>query len=498
MPTYSTLDYLPDLTLTDRYNSRLLSFEQYSDSAGSDVRAKVYGLESYAALHSIYKFSAIEGATYNFASTSYYDPLALRVYDKDGNAIVTNSELDDILDVNVDGISYKLDYIYNWTAPYTGAYYVDASWNQGLFYTAYGLDILGDIDNKSKVDTTAPYPTSAKPLDGAFGVDVNTFLVLNFNEPVYAGSGKILISKDSTLIESIDIHNPNQITFNGNSLTIDPIDVLSYNSSYSISVSPGAVRDAAGNEWIGTNFNPYNFVTKDNKINGTDSNDKLFGTSNNDYIDGKAGNDNISGWAGNDILIGGAGDDLLTGNEGIDTVVFENSSNQYAISSTFLISAFYVTDKLANRDGMDWVSGIERLHFSDTNVALDITGTAGQAYRIYKAAFDRAPDPGGLGFWINAMDDGSSLTGVADGFISSPEFQKLFGANVSDIDYVTKLYNNVLDRNPDQGGYDFWLGALANGATRSDILVNFSESKENIANVADLIANGIQYQEWVG
>ena len=63
---------------------------------------------------------------------------------------------------------------------------------------------------------------------------------------------------------------------------------------------------------------------------------------------------------------------------------------------------------------------------------------------------------------------------------------------------MTKLYNNVLDRNPDQAGFDFWLGALANGATREDILVNFSESKENIANVADLIANGIQYQEWVG
>ena len=56
----------------------------------------------------------------------------------------------------------------------------------------------------------------------------------------------------------------------------------------------------------------------------------------------------------------------------------------------------------------------------------------------------------------------------------------------------------MLDRIPDQGGYDFWLGAMGRGATRADILVSFSESPENIANVADLIANGIQYQEWVG
>ena len=49
-----------------------------------------------------------------------------------------------------------------------------------------------------------------------------------------------------------------------------------------------------------------------------------------------------------------------------------------------------------------------------------------------------------------------------------------------------------------QDGYDFWLGAMGRGASREDILASFSESKENIDNVADLIANGIQYQEWLG
>ena len=49
----------------------------------------------------------------------------------------------------------------------------------------------------------------------------------------------------------------------------------------------------------------------------------------------------------------------------------------------------------------------ERLTFSDANIALDIDGNAGQAHRIYKAAFDRAPDLGGLGFWINTLDNGA-------------------------------------------------------------------------------------------
>ena len=215
-------------------------------------------------------------------------------------------------------------------------------------------------------------------------------------------------------------------------------------------------------------------------------------------INGTPKDDVISLLAG-DQARGMAGDDRIIGTEnGLEQSVYYGAMSDFEIivqsnRELSLVSTF-------GNEGNDKLVNIERLRFSDTNLALDIEKgeDAGSAYRIYKAAFDRAPDAGGLGFWISAMDDGASLTSVASGFINSPEFQKIYGANVSDRDYVTKLYNNVLDRNPDQGGYDFWLGAQANGATREDILVNFSESKENIANVADLIANGIQYQEWLG
>lgn len=211
---------------------------------------------------------------------------------------------------------------------------------------------------------------------------------------------------------------------------------------------------------------------------------------------GGSGDDVLVGNNANNKLTGGIGNDVINGGAGLDTSIYSGKFIQYRIEKV----QGKVTDLQTNRDGVDTLTNVERLRFSDTNVAFDSAKgeIAGEAYRIYKAAFDRAPDSGGLGFWIDAMDDGATLTSVAKGFINSPEFQKLYGANVSNKDYVTKLYNNVLDRNPDQGGYDFWLGALAKGATREDILVNFSESNENIANVANLIANGIQYQEWLG
>lgn len=237
-----------------------------------------------------------------------------------------------------------------------------------------------------------------------------------------------------------------------------------------------------------------------------------------DWFEGSSTNslaDAITGLSGNDVFIGyGSGEDgtprdYFYGGDGVDTSVYRGRLADYRIELDQQIwddrvadgsqtDGIYVTDTVQGRDGGDGLNSTERLRFSDVSLALD-TGKgeiAGSAYRIYKAAFDRAPDAGGLGFWIDSMDAGASLTSVARGFIDSAEFQSVYGTNVSDRDYVTRLYKNVLDRNPDQGGYDFWLGAIARGASREDILISFSESAENIANVAELIAHGIQYQAW--
>lgn len=142
---------------------------------------------------------------------------------------------------------------------------------------------------------------------------------------------------------------------------------------------------------------------------------------------------------------------------------------------------------------------IERLQFTDSGVALDIEKweTAGSAYRLYKAAFDRTPDEGGLGYWIDQLDTGASLQLAASGFIHSAEFQRLYGTNPSDTLFLTKLYNNVLDRDPDQAGLDYWIDQFNKGLSRESALINFSESNENLSNVATLIENGIQYQPWL-
>ncbi|HPU54372.1 MAG TPA: DUF4214 domain-containing protein, partial [Burkholderiaceae bacterium] len=156
-------------------------------------------------------------------------------------------------------------------------------------------------------------------------------------------------------------------------------------------------------------------------------------------------------------------------------------------------------------EGADTLRSVERAVFAGgAALGFDIEGGGGQAYRLYRAAFDRVPDEGGLGFWIDAIDKGLPLQSAATGFIGSAEFRALYGASPTNAEFTRLLYLNVLDREPDAGGYAFWNNAL-NGtggfdraASRAEVLVQFSESPENKANVIGVLADGFEYQLWTG
>ena len=147
MSNYATLDHLSDLTFSQMAGARTLAFEpHFAAGTGWDRVASVTGFNSGALLHSIYKFTAVAGATYDLFSTSYFDPFLLRVFDSQGNAIVANHEADDGAPLVLSGVSYDQDVIFNWVAPYSGTYYVEASWNQGNFYKYYSLNIYENKD----------------------------------------------------------------------------------------------------------------------------------------------------------------------------------------------------------------------------------------------------------------------------------------------------------------------------------------------------------------
>jgi hypothetical protein len=261
----------------------------------------------------------------------------------------------------------------------------------------------------------------------------------------------------------------------------------------------------------------------------------LFGTDSKHVYKATDLGGRLTGTSADDTFYAGKGVDQLAGGAGVDTAVYGGSVASYSIKAA--ASGFTVGSKAGG--AVDSMSGVERVQFGDGSVGLvgakladthvtravdgtlsiqvtgaasyslqgvsqlyladaavrfDTAGVGGQAYRVYQAAFNRTPDLGGLGFWLSAMDKGSSLASVADGFVHSQEFRDVYGATPSNRDIVDKFYQNVLHRPGEAAGIDFWVGLLDQHAiTITDALVGFSESAENQAGVIGVITNGIPY-----
>ena len=158
---------------------------------------------------------------------------------------------------------------------------------------------------------------------------------------------------------------------------------------------------------------------------------------------------------------------------------------------------------------------------------------------VYKALFDREPDEGGYNGWLNALKNGMTRAELVEGFIVCDEYSNicdeyeiesrkdqiagyverlytvilgraseepgkttwtntLFGnaisaaeaayefaftpefvnQNVSDEEFVTRFYQALLDRGPDDGGLEIWTNALKSGVSRKFVLEGFMESVE--------------------
>jgi Ca2+-binding RTX toxin-like protein len=214
-----------------------------------------------------------------------------------------------------------------------------------------------------------------------------------------------------------------------------------------------------------------------------------------DVLAGTDSADKLSGQGGNDRLTGGAGNDVIDGGAGVDTAVYAARHDAYAISAA--ADGTWTVQAKAGSDGTDRLAGVERLHFADGDVALDIAGTAGQAYRIFQAAFARAPDEGGLGFWMAMMDKGVSLNAVAQGFVDSAEFTDRYGATPTHRELVEKFYENILHRPGEAAGIDWWTGQLDKKlSTVAEALAGFSESRENQVALVGVLAHGIEYKPY--
>lgn len=349
----------------------------------------------------------------------------------------------------------------------TLSYYAGSA---GTFYVQVGASALGtgsytlrEADNSHPLaDNHAPRFVSLAGPTLAGGTGAN--LVVTFDETVARGDGSITLRLASgAVVETFDAKTSAHLGFAGRTLTLDPSADLAPGTNYVLELGGASVSDSSGNGYA---------ATTTHALRTADAGAQL------------------QGGAGNDVFIATAGNDVINGGAGTDTVVYAGLKSDYTITQGI---AGNLVSAVGGTQSKDILTSVERIVFDNGAIAFDIEGTAGQVYRLYQAAFGRTPDVAGVGYWIGQADKGMGMSAVAAGFVASKEFATLYGAGLSDAQFVTQVYQNVLHRAPDAVGLSYWSDALAHGSARSDALIAFSESAENQVAMFAAMDVGISY-----
>jgi hypothetical protein len=139
-----------------------------------------------------------------------------------------------------------------------------------------------------------------------------------------------------------------------------------------------------------------------------------------------------------------------------------------------------------------WTGGVDSGSFTRPQVinaffsSAEFQNTTAPVTRLLFASFLRIPTTLELDFWVGQFRNGNTpLAVIAESFSQTPEFLARYGS-LNNTDFVTAIYNNVLGRPPDSGGLTFWVGQLNSGAvTRGGLVLAFSESAEHRARIAN-------------
>lgn len=124
--------------------------------------------------------------------------------------------------------------------------------------------------------TTPPTLTQAYPTDNAINIATDSYIKVDFDQPIYAGSGSIVLSNGQGDTRRIAIHDQSQVSvygyagFSGSGkyipptgfVRITPRERLLSNSTYFIQLAPGVIIDSLGQSLPAINdTTSYNFTT---------------------------------------------------------------------------------------------------------------------------------------------------------------------------------------------------------------------------------------------
>lgn len=479
MSSYSILSYLdPYKPSTASMNGApLLTFATAPvafQNLGYENQAVYYESGNNAILRALFKINLKEGADYYIYSSSYFDPFLLSLHDVNGSFIAVDS-----------GTTYGNDSL-TYKAPYTGAYYINASWDQGsastnkFVYLSISEDVTPAVVTPppvpvpvNKIPTISGIPLAAKSVFVGEPSDLVDFTVADADGDTLMVT---LVANRGTIIGLVDA-DPNKpgIQVVGAAATVN---AALASAKFTANFEGAASIDIAVSD--GKIDTPVNAAYTFTATQTLDLN-----------VVGTAGVDVLFGGRGNDKLNGLGSGDVLNGGDGIDIAIYAGNKSNYTVK----VSPVFAL--MSDVEGTDILYGIERLSFADGKVAYDLNGNAGAAALIIgtvvgKAALKNKELVGNI---LALLDSGATVLSLSETIVSSGVIASLAGGS-DNASFVKLLMRNVLGTDSDSAVVNSLSSALDLGfSTKSSMLATASQLDATKLQI-DLIglsAAGIEY-----
>ena len=195
----------------------------------------------------------------------------------------------------------------------------------------------------------------------------------------------------------------------------------------------------------------------------------------------------------NDTIKGQPGTDFFDGGLGLDTVVYNGPMERYTINKT---GNRYVVSEPTGSDDTDYLINIERLQFSNTKVALDMTGNAGDAARLIGALLGPSyvKDKALAGVVIGLLDQNYSTQTIATLGLGTSTYIGLAGSS-SNEDFVKHVFKNVIGRPPVEAELQTYVGMLSAGTSQAALAVMAADTEFTAEKIGltGLVLNGWEF-----
>jgi len=195
----------------------------------------------------------------------------------------------------------------------------------------------------------------------------------------------------------------------------------------------------------------------------------------------------------NDTIKGQPGTDFFDGGLGLDTVVYNGPMERYTINKT---GNRYVVIEPTGSDDTDYLINIERLQFSNTKVALDMTGNAGDAARLIGALLGPSyvKDKALAGVVIGLLDQNYSTETIATLGLGTSTYIGLAGSS-SNEDFVKHVFKNVIGIPPTEADLQTYMGMLSAGTSQAALAMMAADTEFTAEKIGltGLIMNGWEF-----